>query len=301
MGGALGLGSERGELSGCARRSGAYDARSATRLSSVFNTVHGLQLEQVRTHFAMVTRLILALSALFSLGVHASAQVPFDECGVLVPGVTCPNFFQTPNGNMYLLDGYSGYQHGDTVRVQGAFDAGCITFCLQGLGCVSVTSITSCSTTSSVTPYCFGDGSGASCPCGNSSSSGLGCANSSGAGAGLSASGSDSLSADDLALSASGVVANQPALLFSGSTALNGGLGITFGDGLRCAGGVVVRHGVQAANALGAASWPTGLAGAAGWSVGDSRFFQAWYRDPQASPCGGGFNLSNGVSVTFSL
>ncbi len=210
MGGALGLGSERGELSGCARRSGAYDARSATRLSSVFNTVHGLQLEQVRTHFTMVTRLILALSALFSLGVHASAQVPFDECGVLVPGVTCPNFFQTPNGNMYLLDGYSGYQHGDTVRVQGAFDAGCITFCLQGLGCVSVTSITSCSTTSSVTPYCFGDGSGASCPCGNSSSSGLGCANSSGAGAGLSASGSDSLSADDLALSASGVVANQP-------------------------------------------------------------------------------------------
>jgi hypothetical protein len=90
-------------------------------------------------------------------------------------------------------------------------------------------------------------------------------------------------------------------LLFSGSTALNGSLGVTFGDGLRCAGGAVVRHGVQAADALGAASWPTGLAAAAGWSVGDTRFFQAWYRDPQASPCGSGFNLSNGVSVTFSL
>ena len=249
----------------------------------------------------MISRLLLVLAALFSLGTSATAQVPFDECGVLVPGVTCPNFFQTPNGNMYLLDDYAGYQHGDTVRVQGAFTAGCITFCLQGVGCVGVGSITACSPTSSVTPYCFGDGTGASCPCGNTSASGLGCANSSGAGAGLSAGGSDSLSADDLALAASGVVSNQPALLFSGSLELNGGLGVTFGDGLRCAGGVVLRHGVQAADAQGAAAWPTGLAGASGWSVGETRYFQAWYRDPQSSPCGGGFNLSNGVSVTYSL
>jgi hypothetical protein len=33
---------------------------------------------------------------------------------------------------------------------------------------------------------------------------------------------------------------------------------------------------------------------------GDTWRFQAWYRDP-AGPCGTGFNLSNGLEVTFDI
>ena len=33
--------------------------------------------------------------------------------------------------------------------------------------------------------------------------------------------------------------------------------------------------------------------------AGETWNFQAWYRDPQG-PCGGFFNLSNAVSVTFT-
>jgi len=150
------------------------------------------------------------------------------------------------------------------------------------------------------TPFCFGDGSGSVCPCGNAGGSGAGCANSTGAGAVLDSGGSDSAGADDLTFQASALLPGQPALLFAGHNAVNGGDGIPFGDGLRCAGQNVVRLGVRVPDANGSASWGPGLGAAGGWSAGDTRYFQAWYRDPSGGPCGAGFNLSNGVEVTFT-
>lgn len=147
--------------------------------------------------------------------------------------------------------------------------------------------------------FCSGDGSASACPCGNVGAPGAGCANSSGAGAVLTGSGSASIGSDDLALGASGLLPGQPALLYAGNNAVNGGAGTVFGDGLRCAGGMVRRLGVRVPDALGAASWGPGLAAQAGWTPGDVRRLQAWYRDPLLSPCGNGFNLTQGLELAF--
>lgn len=146
-----------------------------------------------------------------------------------------------------------------------------------------------------VSRYCFGDGSATPCPCGNTGQVGAGCANSTGLGAALDSSGAPSLTSDSLVLHAIGLVPGQPALLFAGANAVNGGQGNHFGDGLRCAGGGVVRLGVNAADANGISSWGAGLL-QAGWQAGETRRFQAWYRDPVGSTCGASFNLSNGVA-----
>jgi hypothetical protein len=149
------------------------------------------------------------------------------------------------------------------------------------------------------TTYCYGDGSGSMCPCGNLGSSGEGCANSGGTGALLSVSGSASVGADDLEMLMSGGPGITAALLFSGTTQVNGGQGIIFGDGLRCAGGQIKRLGVRIADGSGSASWGPGLAVTGGWGSGDTRYFQSWYRDVGGSPCAGNFNLTQGVAISM--
>lgn len=147
---------------------------------------------------------------------------------------------------------------------------------------------------------CFGDGSGAPCPCGNPGGPGEGCAHSGGHGASLAASGGVDVATDDLAIGLSGGPGNVPALLFAGTQAVQGGVGVPFGDGLRCAGGAVRRLGVHFLDAAGAASWGPGLGAAGGWLPGESRVFQVWYRDPVGAPCGASFNTSQAVAVTFA-
>ena len=63
------------------------------------------------------------------------------------------------------------------------------------------------------------------------------------------------MAADDLAFAALQLPAAQPALLFAGLNAVNGGNGNPFGDGLRCAGGSVVRLGVRVPDANGNATY----------------------------------------------
>lgn len=149
-------------------------------------------------------------------------------------------------------------------------------------------------------PYCFGDGSSASCPCGNPGAYGAGCSNSSSVGGRLAASGTNSASLDDLSFQASDLLPGQPALLFSGLNQVQAGNGALFGDGLRCAGGSVKRLGVRTPNANGEASWGSGLRAAGGWNAGDTRRFQCWYRDPSGF-CGSAFNLTNGLEVVFQM
>jgi len=154
------------------------------------------------------------------------------------------------------------------------------------------------------TPYCFGDGSGAACPCANASPAGAnaGCLNSLGTAGALRGSGVASIAADSLQLRGS-AMANSSALYFQGTTQAGAGLGTVFGDGLRCAAGSVIRLGTKV-NAAGQSTFPG--AGDPAVSVrgavppGSTRTYQVWYRNAAAFCAAETFNLTNGLSVAWA-
>jgi len=143
------------------------------------------------------------------------------------------------------------------------------------------------------TPECFGDGTGTNCPCGNNDGPAAGCSNSTGSGCGLTAQ-----STLGGTLDATNAIPGQPGLFFQGDVSIGGGNGIVFGDGLRCCGTNVVRLGVRVPNAQGFASIDD-VQNRGGAQAGQTKCYQYWYRDPNNSPCGLGFNLSNAVSITW--
>jgi hypothetical protein len=153
--------------------------------------------------------------------------------------------------------------------------------------------------------FCAGDGTGTACPCGNSApaGSGRGCLNSTGIGALLAGSGAAVVSADTFVLAASGMPATTTALFFQGDAQAAAGAGTVFGDGKRCVATSIVRLGTKATSA-GAASFPG--AGDPAVSVrggvpaaGAIRHYQVWYRNAAVYCTADGFNLSNGVRVTW--
>ncbi|MCY2961534.1 MAG: hypothetical protein NTY35_15330 [Planctomycetota bacterium] len=149
------------------------------------------------------------------------------------------------------------------------------------------------------TPYCFGDGTGAACPCANNGAAGNGCANSVNANGGnLSATGSAVVGADTLALVGSGMPNTATALYFQGTAQLN----VPFGDGLRCVGGTVIRLGTKT-NAGGASQYPVGadpLVSVRGLvPSGATRNYQAWYRNAAAFCTASTFNLTNGLQIVW--
>lgn len=148
------------------------------------------------------------------------------------------------------------------------------------------------------TAYCFGDGSGTNCPCGNVGAADEGCGNSGGSGARLAVSGSNSAGTDDVTFTLTQGPGPVPGILFAGDALPNGGNGLIFGDGLRCAGGQIQRLGVQIMDGSGSATWGPGLGAQGNWSGGDTRYFQGWYRDV-SGPCNGLFNTSHATELTF--
>jgi len=157
-------------------------------------------------------------------------------------------------------------------------------------------------------PFCVGDGSGTPCPCGNNAPSSFlptGCVNSALSAGTLLAGGSASVSADSVVLVAAGVVPSLPGVFFSGTNAINGGSGVTFGDGLRCAGQNAVRIQVTGSDANGNAISTVevstnGQAYSNEVSAGDVLNYQYWYRDVAAGgPCGNSHNLTNALQVVW--
>lgn len=149
------------------------------------------------------------------------------------------------------------------------------------------------------TAFCFGDGSGLICPCGNLGGVEEGCANSTGPGAVLTGTGSPEVLADDLVLAASQLPPGVPSLFFAGDLNLNGGNGALFGDGLRCAGGSIVRLEIASVGAGGEASTSVGISSSLGAVAGSTTYFQLWYRDP-AGPCSAQFNVSSAFEVLWN-
>jgi len=154
-------------------------------------------------------------------------------------------------------------------------------------------------------PVCFGDGSGAACPCGNESPVGqqAGCRSSFGVGVRLMGSGQASVGQDSLVLLAMQLPANAPTLIFQGTSAQSNGLGLALGDGLRCVGGSIVRLGARTASLAGILAWPSPsdapISTSGAPAPGDTRYYQAWYRNPAAFCAPEGFNFSNAVRVLW--
>ena len=150
------------------------------------------------------------------------------------------------------------------------------------------------------TSFCFGDGTGLQCPCLNLGELGHGCENEVfTSGSLLRGSGSASIAANDLDFTVARSTPSQPGLFFQGDNAINGGLGVAFGDGIRCAGGNVRRIQVRTASAQGDVSSTASVSTAGAVNPGDTKRYQWWYRDPGTSPCGNFFNFSNGLEVTW--
>jgi len=148
--------------------------------------------------------------------------------------------------------------------------------------------------------FCFGDGTSGACPCGNTGGSGRGCANSATIGAGLFPSGSTNIGADMFSLFAFSMPSSTTCLFFQGST---GSSGVSFGDGLRCVSGSVVRIGAKTAvggNATypEAGDMPISVRGLVP-AVGAERTYQVWYRNAASFCTSSTFNMSSGVRVRW--
>ncbi len=228
--------------------------------------------------------------------------------GVTIPSTALPELAgsgsSTDSGVLDLYAGTPGSPglSGTRVRVEGIG-----TFSGTGSAVASFTtqasvSVTVCYTYEPrITSLCFGDGSGTACPCSNESSAETGCLNSYGFGSLLSATGGASVGADSLTLSAT-VPGSNTTLFFQGTSAVGGGAGEAFGDGLHCAGGTTIEL-ISLTAVGGVAQFPrTGdpLVSEAGYvSAGVTRYYQAWYRNSASFCTESTWNLSNALQVVW--
>ena len=153
------------------------------------------------------------------------------------------------------------------------------------------------------TPFCPGDGVAphTSCPCGNNNDGSMGGCDwgnvSFPSGGILSATGTALVADNDVYLHAIHVE-NNFGVFFGANNPVNGGNGFPLSDGLRCAGGLMIR--------LTPPMMTTGNQASCGpvetldWAVapGVTRRYQYWFRTP-GGPCGQMANLSNGYEIVW--
>jgi hypothetical protein len=213
---------------------------------------------------------------------------------------SCPQTY-AQNVNANALNWGTGYTFGFTADLPPGPGVGELVLFESGVGDILLLPLDGPGggpTTGS--PFCFGDGSGTTCPCGNSGASGQGCRNSSGSGSRLIGLGSASVGADSLVLGASTAAHSVMGLFFGGTAMAGGGAGQTFGDGLLCASGMITRLQIVPTDAAGAAHSSVAIAAKDGAQGGQTRYYQYWYRDTSGSaPCGSGFNTSQAISIAW--
>ena len=185
------------------------------------------------------------------------------------------------------------------VRAQGPTDGGVVYACFDDVALFYTPPIPG------GTPFCGGDGTDPTvttpCPCGNSGAPRHGCANSVNAnGAELLTTGS--LATDSVVLSASGMPAAASCIFLQGDAMTD----VVFGDGVRCAGGALLRLRTKT-SVGGAAQFPDATDGArlserGGVAVGSGvvRFYQTYYRNSAVAFCPPAtFNVTNGAFVIW--
>jgi len=165
-----------------------------------------------------------------------------------------------------------------------------------------------CSSSPVGAPFCFCPVVAA--PCGNASAT-SGCVNGAGTGALLSGSGSASVALDNLVLTTSAMPAGSFAMTVMGTGTTPPAI---LANGLRCVGGWMHRFppystasgtasiGRGTANvSMGLVAYSTSTFTPSGHITAGSTFhFQTFYRD-LGGPCGAMFNLSNALTVNFTL
>lgn len=170
---------------------------------------------------------------------------------------------------------------------------------------LGLVSTSKAATAQSITPYCFGDGTAAACPCGNSTAVGAeqGCMNSFGQGSHLGASGAALVSADSLLLTADHLPTTTTIIFFQGTTSQNLGQGSALGDGLLCANGALLRLAVKTAVG-GTCSLGSGIPGDPLISVagqlpagGGRRYYQGWYRNNASFCMPAAYNFSSALVI----
>ncbi|MCB9916052.1 MAG: hypothetical protein H6828_13060 [Planctomycetes bacterium] len=148
------------------------------------------------------------------------------------------------------------------------------------------------------TAYCFCDGTASvTAPCGNAGAAGNGCGNSANAaGANLDGAGDAVVGSDTVVLTATGLPSTAFCLIFQGDNNNEA----VFGDGIKCAGGTMVRMGTMQAvgGSVDTASMGVTVSVKGGVTAGDLRYYQGWYRDA-AGPCGNFFNTTNGYEIQW--
>jgi hypothetical protein len=123
-------------------------------------------------------------------------------------------------------------------------------------------------------------------------------------GARLSSTGFSSVVADELLLRVEGLPPTTSLGFYQGTQALAGGMGVAWGDGVRCVTGSILWLG-RARTQTGACEWPpsgmnlstNGRVAAEGLGA---RYYQAWYRDADPAYCTPHrHNFSNALRVEW--
>ncbi len=118
--------------------------------------------------------------------------------------------------------------------------------------------------------------------------------NSVGPGSVMTYQGTPNISTNDFVLSATQLPVGSSGIFFYGSNAVQQ----PFGNGFRCVGGTVFRLPLVTADFIGDANYAIDYGALPGpISAGSLWRFQYWYRNPAGG--GAGFNLSDGLAVTF--
>lgn len=134
-------------------------------------------------------------------------------------------------------------------------------------------------------------------PCGPLTNYCVAAPNSTGLGALISRTGSTSIGINTFGLACNQLPPSAPYIFFVGTSQLQ----VPFGNGWRCVGGSTIRltpPGVTTPQGTGARQLDFTTPPLVGQvAAGNVRYFQCWYRNPAAG--GAGFNLSDGLQITF--